>query len=151
MPTYSLSGNDTTQIAGRTLSNFGDADTVKLSFPNELVGIKTGKNGNTIYNLNATGQQVDLELRILRGTADDRFLNALLVLMLADLPSFPLMPGYFVKRIGNGIGGVRRDTYLLSGGVFVKNVDAAENVEGATDPAISLYRLKFGNGQRASL
>ncbi len=71
--------------------------------------------------------------------------------MLSDLPSFVLMPGYFVKRVGNGLGGVRKDTYLLSGGIFMKNVDAAENVAGATDPALSIYRLKFSNGTRAML
>lgn len=151
MPVNALTGQDTCQIAGRTFSDFGDGDVVKLSYPNELVGVKTGKNGNTIYNLNATGQQVDVILRILRGSADDRFLNALQTTMLADLPAFVLMPGYFVKRIGNGIGGVRKDTYLLSGGVFTKGVEAAENVDGATDPAISIYTLKFGNGTRASL
>lgn len=151
MPVYSLTGNDTVMVAGRTLTDFGDGDIVKLSFPNELVGLKTGKNGNTIYNLNATGQQADVVLRVLRGTADDRFLQGLLTLMLSDLPSFVLMPGYFVKRIGNGIGGVRRDTYLLSGGVFTKGIDAAENVDGQTDPAISMFTLKFGNAQRAAL
>lgn len=151
MSEVSLTGNDTIQIIGRTFSSFADGDVAKLTFPNDLVNMVTGKGGNTIYNLNATGQQVDFELRLLRGSADDRFLNALLVLMLQDLPSFVLMPGYFVKRVGNGLGGVRKDTYLLTGGVFVKAVDASENVAGGTDPAIALYRLKFSNGQRAAL
>lgn len=151
MPTYALSGNDTIQIAGRILSNLGDGDVCKLTFPNELVAVKTGKNGNSIFNLNATGQQADVVVRVIRGSADDRFLQSLLTLMLADLPAFVLMPGYFVKRIGNGIGGIRQDTYLLSGGVFVKGVEAAENVEGATDPAISVFPLKFSNATRAAL
>lgn len=151
MPTYSLTGNDTVQIAGRTLTNFGDGDVLKLTFSNELVAVKTGKNGNSIFNLNATGQQCDVILRVLRGSGDDRFLQGLLTQMITDLPSFVLMPGYFVKRIGDGIGGVRRDTYLLSGGVFVKGVEAAENVEGATDPAISIFPLKFSNATRAAL
>ncbi len=151
MSEVSLSGEDTIQVATRTLTSFADADCAKLTFPNDLVNMVTGKNGNSIYNLNATGRQCDLELRLLRGSADDRFLNALLIVMLSDLPSFVVMPGYFVKRIGNGLGGVRKDTYLLAGGVFVRNVDASENVAGATDPAVSLYRLKFSNGSRASL
>lgn len=151
MSEVSLSGNDTIMIAGRTLSSFADGDVAKLSFPNDLVNMVVGKNGNAIYNLNATGQQADFEVRVLRGSADDRFLNALLLVMINDLPSFVVMPGYFVKRIGNGLGGVRRDTYLLAGGVFVRNVDASENVAGATEPAVSVYRLKFANGNRASL
>lgn len=151
MPEVSLTGNDTIQIGGRTFSSFADGDVAKLTFPNDLVNMVTGKNGNTIYNLNATGQQCDFELRLLRGSADDRFLNAALIVMLSDLPSFLLMPGYFVKRVGNGLGSIRKDTYLLTGGVFVKGVDAMENVAGGTDPAVALYRLKFSNGARAAL
>lgn len=151
MPSYSLSGQDTIQVAGRNFTQFADGEVARLSHPNELVGMKTGKNGNSIYSLNATGQTAELILRILRGGSDDRFLNALLTLMLNDFPSFVLMPGYFVKRVGNGIGGVRRDTYLLSGGVFVKAVDASENVEGQTDPAISVYTIRFSNSTRAAL
>lgn len=151
MSEVSLSGNDTIMVAGRTLTSFAEGDVAKLSFPNDLVNLVTGKNGNSIYNLNATGRQADFELRVLRGSADDRFLNAALLVMLSDLPAFVVMPGYFVKRIGNGLGGVRRDTYLLAGGVFVRNVDATENVSGSTDPAVSVYRLKFANGSRAQL
>lgn len=149
MSTASLSGSDTIQIAGRNFTALADGDVCKLSYPNDLVGVKTGKNGNSIFNLNSTGRQVDVELRVLRGSADDSFLNGLLTSMIADLPSFVLMPGYFVKRIGDGNGGVTSDTYLMNGGVFTKGVDAAENVEGATDPAVSLYRFKFTNSDRA--
>lgn len=149
MPSASLTGNDTIQVAGRTLANFGDGDVAKLTFPNELIGVKVGKNGNSVFNLNATGQLAELELRVLRASADDSFLNNLLVQMKSDLPSFVLMPGYFVKRVGDGNGGIQNDTYILAGGVFAKNVEVAENVEGATDPALSIYHLKFSNSDRA--
>lgn len=151
MSEVSLSGEDTIEIMGRTVTALADGDVAKLTYPNDLVGMVTGKNGNTIYNLNATGRQADFEMRLLKGSADDRFFNALLMVMLSDISAFVLMPGYFVKRIGNGLGGVRKDTYLLAGGVFVRNVDATSNVAGATDPAVSLYRLKFANATRASL
>jgi len=149
MPSSSLTGNDTIQIAGRTLVNFGDGDVAKLTFPNDIVGIKVGKNGNSIFNINATGQLAELELRVLRGSDDDSFLNALIIQMTQDLPSFVLMAGYFVKRLGDGNGNISNDTYILNGGVFSKKVEVTENVEGATDPALSIYRLKFSNSDRA--
>lgn len=145
----SLTGNDTIQIAGRNLVNFADGDVIKITFPNDLVAVKTGKNGNSIYNLNATGRQCEAELRVLRASPDDAFLNSLLTAMRNDLPSFALMAGYFVKRIGDGNGAIAFDTYLMSGGVFTKQVEAAENVEGATDPAVAIYHLKFSNSDRA--
>ena len=149
MSKISLSGNDTTQIAGRVLTGFGNGDVVKLTFPNDLVGVTVGKNGNSLFNGNATGQLVEVEVRVLRGSADDSFLNNLLVQQKTDLPSFTVMSGYFVKRIGDGQGNIMNDTYILGGGVFVRNVDAAENVEGNTDPALSIYRMKFSNSDRA--
>lgn len=151
MPVYALTGNDTIQIAGRVLKNFGDGDVVKLTFPNDLTAVKTGKNGNSVFNLMASGQQSDVELRLIRGSDDDAYMNGLLAQMRADLPSFELMDGYFVKRIGDGNGNVTFDTYLLAGGVFSKLPEAAENTEGATDPALAIYRLKFANSKRANM
>ena len=149
MSSASLTGNDTIQVAGRNLVNFADGDVAKLIFPNELVGVKVGKNGNSMFNLNASGQLAELELRVLRGSADDGFLSNLLIAMTSDFPSFTLMAGYFVKRLGDGTGNIKNDTYILGGGVFVKKVEVAENVEGATDPAVSVYHLKFSNSDRA--
>ncbi len=151
MNQVSLTGNDTTQIAGRVLTDQGDGDVTKLGFPNDLVQVKTGKNGNSLYNLVASGQQAEVEARVLRGSPDDAFLNALLNQQRADLPSFELMDGYFVKRIGDGQGNVTYDTYILAGGVFTKIPEAAENVEGATDPALAIYKMKFANAKRANL
>lgn len=149
MNSKSLTGNDTIQIAGRVLVDFADGDVAKLTFPNELVGVKNGKNGNSIFNLNAMGQITEMELRVLRSSSDDSFLNDLLVRMQQDLPSFVLMGGYFVKRVGDGQGNITLDTYICSGGVFTKKVEVAENVEGATDPAVSVYHIKFSNSDRA--
>ncbi len=151
MPVSALTGNDTIQIAGRVLRNFGEGDVLKLTFPNDLVGVKTGKNGNSMFNEMASGQQSEVELKVIRGSDDDAFLNALLATQRRDLPSFPLMDGYLVKRIGDGSGRVTNDTYLLAAGVFTKIPEAAENTEGNTDPAQAIYHLKFANAKRASL
>lgn len=149
MNSVSLTGNDTIQIAGRVLTNFADGDVAKLTYNNDLVAVKNGKNGNAIFNLNAMGEQADLEVRVLRGSSDDSFLNNLLIAMRRDLPSFVLMQGYFVKRVGDGKANVKSDTYLCEGGVFLKHVDVSENVEGGTDPAVCVYRIKFSNTDRA--
>ena len=149
MNSFSLTGNDTIQIAGRVLRDFADGTVAEMTFPNDLVAVQNGKNGNAIFNCNAMGQQGDLTLRVLRSSPDDSFFNDLLVRMEQDLPSFELMRGYFVKRVGDGQGNVTSDTYLATGGVFVRKVDVSENVQGATDPAVSVYRLKFSNVDRA--
>lgn len=149
MATISLTGKDTIQINDRVFDNVGDGEVATLTFPNELVGLKIGKNGNAIYALNETGKEVDFDLRVLRGSADDKFLNSLKLTMERDFAAFTTLTGEIVKRIGDGDGNVSNDTYTLSGGVFKQSIDVTSNVEGDTEQAISLYRLKFTNGARA--
>lgn len=147
--TVSLTGNDTIVLAGRVLNDLADDNNVELTFPNELMAVKTGKNGNSIYAFNATGKQCDVKINAIRGSSDDRFLNQLLQQMLADPASFALLAGQLVKRTGDGFGNITHDTYMLSGGVFTKQPGAASNVSGDTTQAVVSYELKFTNTNRA--
>lgn len=140
-----LAGNDTIQINDRILTNFGDGDVLNLTYANNLVTAKRGKNGNTLFALNATGVIADVELRIIKGTPDDKYLNSLMLGQAADFPSFALLTGTFTKRIGDGASNVTSETYQLNGGVFMKAIDDKENTEGNTDQLIAVYRLQFAN------
>lgn len=149
MAQKSLTGKDTIIINDKVLADFGGGDVVTLTFPNELMTIKTGKNGNSIYAFNESGKQVDVEMRVLLGSDDDKFLNSLLQNMKQDPPSFVLLEGEFTKRVGDGLGNVNNIKYTMSGGVFSKTIDIKENVEGDTDQAIAVYSLKFTNAPRS--
>ena len=149
MAVNSLTGADTVQINDRVFADFGDGDIVTITYPNELVTVKTGKNGNSIYAFNETGKQVDVEIRVLRSSPDDKFLNSIKIGMERDFAAFSLLTGEFVKRVGDGDGNVSREIYTLSGGVFSQSVDTKSNVEGDTDQSISLYRLKFTNAPKS--
>lgn len=151
MPVYALTGNDTIQIAGRVLRNFGDGDIGKIAFPNELVAVKRGKGGNTVYAENSMGKLAEVVLRIVRAAPDDSFLNSLLIQQSADFPSFPLMPGFVSKRVGDGSGGVTNDQYIMAGGVFTKIPELIDNVEGTTDQGLSIYFFKFANVKRQQM
>ena len=149
--TTSITGNDTVIINNRNLVNLGDGDNGDLKHPNELATVKTGKNGNTLIAYNASGQQGEMTLRVMRGSSDDIFLNALLKSWQLDPAGFFLLTGKFVKRIGDGFGLVRNDTYVLTGGVFFKGVDAKSNAEGDTEQSLALYNFRWGNVMRALL
>jgi len=149
--TVSITGNDTVIINGRNLINLAEGDNGALTHPNELMTVKTGKNGNTIYAYNTSGQQGELVLRLIRGSADDRFLNSQLMTMKRDPAAFFLMSGKFVKRAGDGNGFVTNDTYIMLGGVFFKQVDVTSNAEGNTDQAVAVYSIRWGNVFRAIL
>lgn len=145
MSTVALSGSDVVNINGRILSDFADGDISAITFPNEIASVKTGKNGNSIYAYNATGQQCEFMLRMIRGSSDDKFLNGLLVTQnqQANFASTVLMIGEFVKVIGDGQGNTVSDTYVMSGGVFTKQVEGKSHSDGDTEQSVSIYHMKF--------
>lgn len=145
----SITGVDTLTINDRILSDFADGAVSEFTFPNDLVTMKTGKNGNTIYANNATGQQCEATLRIVRGSPDDKFLNALLLSQIGNFSAFTLMTGTFVKNVGDGNGNIIQDTYVLSGGMFRKPPEAMENVDGEISQSVAIYNLIFSKAPRA--
>ncbi len=149
MGVVAMSGSDTININNTVLTGLADGNCVELTFPNDIANVKTGKNGNSIYGLNESGKQCEVKLRIVRGSADDKFLNGLLAVQQQNFAGTTLMIGQFIKKIGDGLGNITSDTYILGGGVFVKIPEARSNVEGEVEQSISLYTLRFSNAPRA--
>lgn len=148
MPAIAMSGNDTGSINNTVLTDLADGNCLELTFPNDIATVKTGKNGNSIYGLNETGKQAELKIRVVRGGASDKFLLGLFVTQQANFAAFPLMFGRFVKKIGDGLGNITSDTYILGGGVFTKQPEAKSNVEGETEQSVTIYTLRFSNAPR---
>lgn len=144
----SLTGKDTIKINDRILNDFADGDIVNLTFPSDLMAVKTGKNGNSIYAFNYTGQQCEVVLRVIRGSNDDKYLNNLLALMKNDPADFSLIVGEFIKNVGDGAGNITSDIYILSGGVFKKQSEAKENADGDTEQSVTIYTMMFSNAPR---
>jgi hypothetical protein len=111
--------------------------------------MKTGKNGNTLFSLNETGDNADVALRLVIGSADDKFLNNLLENQKKNFTGFTLLDGSFVKRVGDGSGNTTDIVYTLAGGIFVKRVEAKSNVEGDTEQAVAVYTLRFSKGTKS--
>jgi hypothetical protein len=149
MASVTLSGADTIILNDRVFADLADGDCAKLDFPNELANVKTGKNGNSIYGFNETGKQANFSLRLLRGSADDKFLNGLLAQQSANFAGFTLLKGEFIKKLGDGQGAIASDTYVVSGGIFAKQVPASTNTEGNTDQSVAVYEFKFANAPRS--
>lgn len=148
MSTVTVTSNDTLVLNNRVFNDFAVDDVTAISFPNELVTMKTGKNGNTIYAQNQQGQNANAVIRLMRGSSDDQFMQGIIQASLADFPSTVLMAGSFVKRLGDGQGNVLSDVYSLSGGVVSKLVEGKENVAGDVAQAESVYNIKFASAIR---
>lgn len=149
MSTYALTGNDTVILNERVIKDMADGSIVEISYQNDRVGITTGKNDNTIFAEDRTGSNATLTLRVIRGSADDRWLNGLSIQQNRDLPSFSLLRGAFTKRIGNGYGSISYDNYILIGGAFQRYADTQENLQGETEQGSSVYTIIFAKAERA--
>jgi hypothetical protein len=145
----SLTGKDTHIINDRIFVDFADGDCGSLEFPNNLVEVKVGKNKNSIYAFNASGQTVNYKVRIIRGSADDKFLNSEMNRYIQDPASYSLMSGEFVKRVGDGAGNVTNDTYKVDGGIIQKIPGGKDNVSGDTEQAVAEYMIVFANTDRS--
>ena len=149
MSTFSLYGQDSISVNERLLKDFGSGEVAKVSFPNELTTLKTGKNGNTIIVQNASGFQATLEIKVIRGSDDDKYLNSRLTLW-RETPTLYVLDGFeVVKKIGDGAGAAAADTYLLKGGVPSKQVEVVSNVEGDVEQGISVYTWVFSANIRS--
>lgn len=149
MPTVAYTGQDTAIINNRVLNDLADGDCVVVTYPNELMNVKIGKNGNAIYGVNETGKIAEVKYRVLRGSSDDKFLNGLLAIQKGPNPeNFVLLTGELVKNMGNGGAGVAGDTTVLSGGVFTKQPDVKSNVEGDPSQAVTEYTLRYSAAPR---
>ena len=148
MSTLSLTGADTVKINDRNLSDFGDGDFAHVTFPSNLGEVKTGKNGNSIFAQDWKGDNAEMTLRLIRGSADDAFMLGLMAQMKADFSAFTLLKGEFTKRVGDGVGNVKSDVYVLAGGIFYKNVEVKSNAEGDTEQSVSIYTMKYAKAAR---
>ncbi len=149
MSTFTVTSDDTLTLAGRVFNDFADDDVSSITFPNDAVKVKTGKNKNTIFAKDETGANANAVLRIIRGSGDDEFLQSLIAVSNQDFVSTQLVNGQFVKRLGDGQGNVKRDVYTLQGGVFTRNVDGKENTSGDTVQGVAIYNLTFAQAVRS--
>jgi hypothetical protein len=145
MATVALSGDDSVIINNRPMMDVADGNYGELTFPNDIANVKTGKNGNSIYSSNATGNQGEFKLRLIRGSADDKFLLSLMSAQKANFPGTVLLISEIIKKLGDGQGNISNDTYLSTGGVFKKQIEVKSNAEGDTDQSVALYTIVFSN------
>lgn len=148
MSTLSLTGADTIILNDRVLTDLSTAAVGSITWENDVANLQTGKDGNAIFAYNAPGAQATMELRVIRGSSDDKFLNGLYAQQTADFVTFTLLTGVLVKKMGDGAGNTVNDSYSLSGGVFARGVDVQSNVEGDTEQGTSVWRFKFAKAIR---
>lgn len=146
MPIVSLTGQDTHKLQGRILENLAPGDCVVFESDGDMITSKRGKNGNVIHALNESGKLYKAIYRVLSGSPDDRFFQALLSAFENDFASAPLLIGESMKRFGSGGG--QNVIYSGTGGVIRKKPSMKSNSDGDTEQAITTWEVTFANAVR---
>lgn len=149
MSLFTITADDTLVLNNRVLNDFAYDDVSAITFPNEKVKSRTGKNKNTIFAKDETGQNANMEIHLVKGSSDDVFMQKIINDSDRDFAATQLLNGRFVKRLGDGQGNVVNEVYNLRGGMIVKNPESKENVSGDTAQAVSVYRVIFATAVRS--
>lgn len=150
MATFALTGNDSIILNDIPLNDFADGDIGSLDVPNNLFSMQTGKNGNTIFALDESGNNATLTIRLMMSSPDDKRLNGLIPKSESFAETVTLT-GSVVKQIGDGTGKVSYNTYTLAGGMVQKKPPVKSNVNGDASQAVVEYTIIFANGNRSIL
>ena len=145
---YALTGSDAVVIDSRVFADFADGDIVVIDYANNLLELKKGKNGNAIFAANAQGEVATATIRLIAGSADDKYMNSRLAEYRNDPAAFILMSAEFTKRAGDGSGNISAIIHSLEGGIIQKVPGTKENIEGDTDQAVSSWVVVFSRGKR---
>ena len=149
MASVSLTGSDVVTLNGRVFSDYANNDVGTLDFDGDLIKVTPSKNGNILFALDVAGLMSKLTLKLLLGSSDDRYVNALLASQIQDLATTVLIVGSFVKRVGDGQGNVTNVIYNTLGGVVSKFPKATINSSGNTDQSVVEWMFHFGSNTRA--
>lgn len=152
MTQFVLTGDDSLIIDGIPMNlDFPNGDTTVIDFQNNLAAIATGKDLNTIFAKDESGNNFRMTVRVLRNSKSDIHLNGKQQLQTGDFPAFVLLTGSFSKRLGDGKGNVTYDGYTLNGMIFEKKVPAKANLNGDTEQGVSTYVLIGAAGNRVMM
>jgi hypothetical protein len=141
-----LTGQDTISINGIPMNDIANGEAIVVSFPNDLMEMATGKNGNTVYAKKESYVNADVKLRLLLGSNNDKFLLSLWDGATSNFAGQKLLTAVYTKFKGDGQGNITNFTIILEGGQIQKKPDVKYNTEGDTEQAIREYAFKFAVG-----
>ena len=144
MPVQSVTGKDSLIINGTVIMGLADANSVDITPVADIVNIKRGKDGNTLYAKNEEGNRANMTVRLALGCSDDKNLDAILASWIASSSDFTLMTGAFYKRTGDGQGGIQTLVYQLTGGVPKAFPEVLTSAEGNVDQSVRVWTIMWG-------
>lgn len=129
------------------LTDFAFGDIAKLTIPNDLMDLTTGKDSNTVFTFKAEGTNIDLEVRILLGSQNDIQLNSIVEGMKKDFVGTNFLNAS-VKRLYTLEDNAKKiQEFSCQVGMLAKGAEFTENTEGNTEQGVNVYKIRFAKYQ----
>lgn len=141
-------GQDIIKFNDRILKDFANGDVAFISYPNDLHGMNNGKNGNSMAAHNEQGNIAELQLRVIKGSPDDKYLNSTVISWKSRSTSFKPASAELTKIISVD-GGVTNEVTTLGFVIPTRSVETKTNTDGDTEQVVSVYSFRAGTSQRA--
>lgn len=141
-------GQDIIKYKDRILNDFANGDVAIITYPNELHGMANGKNGNAMAAHNEQGNQAELQLRVIKGSPDDKYLNSEVIAWKTHSPSFTPANAELTKVISVD-NGLTNEVTSLGFLIPSANIETKTNTDGDTEQVVSVYRFRAGRSERA--
>lgn len=141
-------GQDIIKYKDRILNDFANGDVAIITYPNELHGMANGKNGNAMAAHNEQGNQAELQLRVIKGSPDDKYLNSEVIAWKTHSPNFTPANAELTKVISVD-NGLTNEVTSLGFLIPSANIETKTNTDGDTEQVVSVYRFRAGRSERA--
>lgn len=141
-------GQDIIKFEDRILRDFANGDVAIIRYPNELHNMSNGKDGNSMGAHNEQGKIAELELRIIKGSPDDKYLNSKVIAWENHSPTFKPSTAELTKVISVD-NGLTNEVTSLGFILPSKKVDTKTNTDGDIEQVVSVYSFRAGTSQRA--
>lgn len=151
MSSVTITGKDTLVLNGHVFNNLADGDCGKIVYDEDLTKLKVGKDGNAAFGQNQQGRAGTLNIRVLIGSADDKYLNSLLAEYLSDSSGYVLDLGSLFKNVGDGKGNRNSVVYQMLGGVPKKQPEVKINADGDPNQSVSEWTWQLAQVVRSVL
>lgn len=141
-------GQDIIKHNGRILTNFADGDCAIVTYPNELHGMRNGKDGNSMGAHNEQGNIAEVQYRIIKGSPDDKYLNSEVIAWKTHSEDFAPASVELTKVL-HVDGGITNEVTSLDFVLPSRNVETRTNTDGETEQEVAVYSYRGGVSSRA--
>jgi hypothetical protein len=134
-----IASNDGLIINSRVITNFAGPKSILTEYPNDINDIHIFKNGNMIWMRKIQGLLVNITIKLMINSDDDKFLNSLFKSSQQNPNIFSPINMQHIKNTTNENGNLLQAIVDIPWAMFQKLPSMQDDSEGDVEQAISTW------------